>query len=184
MPATYTRYAALCLALTVLAGTWMRVALVHPASLGPFDLRHATHAHSHVALFGWATMATMALVVRAASADGGPPRSWLRWHAHAVGVASLIAFAGFLRVGYAPPTIALATLHVALWVVFAAALWRPLDRARPVERRFLRGALVLLLVAGAGAMVPGPVRALDVTDPWLLDLSVELFLTPFVAGWL
>ncbi|HEY0972059.1 MAG TPA: hypothetical protein VGE02_13920 [Gemmatimonadales bacterium] len=185
MPLTYTRYAALCLAITVLAGTWMRVALLDPAWLGPLDLRHATHAHSHVALFGWTTMALMALVARAAGVTGreGAP-GWTRWHPHAVGIASLAAFAGFLMVGYAPPTIALATLHVALWVIFAAVVWRPLGGAPPAERRFWRGALVLLLVAGAGAMVPGPVRVLGATDPWILGLSVELFLTPFMEGWL
>jgi len=185
VPVLYVRYATACLAITVLAGTWMRGVLVAPAWLGPFIFQNAVHAHSHVALFGWATMALMALIVRAAGVvDATSAPRWTRWFPHALGLASLAAFVGFLVRGYVLPTIVLATLHVALWVLFAVHAWRPLALAPPVERRFWRGALALLLVAGAGAMVPGPVRALGVQDPWLLDLSVELFLTPFVQGWL
>lgn len=176
----YVAWAAASLALTLLAGTWLRVATLYPVVLLGLEFRHVVHAHSHVALFGWTTMALFALVVEAAGLRG----RWMRWHAALVGGASLAAFAGFLLVGYAPPTIAIATLHVLLWLWFAAAAWRPLDAAPPVPRRLLRGALALLATAGAGAMVPGVVAARGIEDPWLTALAVELFLGPFVQGWL
>jgi hypothetical protein len=176
----YLAYAAASLAVTVLAGSWLRAVLVHPPLLGGLDVRHAVHAHSHLALFGWATMALLALVVR----TGRPAHRWLRWHAHAVGLASAAAFVGFLMVGYAPVTIGIATLHVALWIAFALGSWRSLAAGPDIVRRYLRAALCLLVVAGVGAMTPGIVRARGPVDPWLSQLAVELFLAPYIVGWL
>ena len=176
----YAVYAAASLAVTVLAGTWLRSAMLHPPLLGGHELRHAMHAHSHVALFGWTTMALFAFIVRAAGLDA----RWVRWHAHATGLATAAAFLGFLQLGYTTVTIIVATLHVALWFAFAIGSWRSLRAIPGVARGCLRAALCLLLVAGLGAMAPGIVRARGVTDPWLLQLSVELFLAPFLAGWL
>lgn len=176
----YAWYAAAALALTVVAGTWLRVAMLHPPALGGFAFRHAVHAHSHVALFGWTTMALLAVIVRAA----GIARPWARRHAQLVALGSAAAFVGFLQMGYAAPTIAVATAHVALWWAFAALAWRPLAVAPPVARRFLRAALMLLVVSGLGTVAPGIAMATGVADPWIRALAVELFLSPFLVGWL
>lgn len=175
----YLRWALLALALTVIAGTWLRVSLLQPAALGGLEFRHAVHAHSHVALFGWTTMAMFAFATAASRRE----RPWVRWHAHAVGGASMAAFAGFLAMGYAGPTIALSILHVVLWWTFVALSWRGLDAA-PLVRRYLRAALGFLAVAGLGAMTPAVVMVRGVPDLWYARLAVELFLTPFLEGWL
>jgi hypothetical protein len=178
----YAAYAAAFLVLTLLSGVWLRSVFVVPEAMGGFRFAFALHAHSHVAFFGWTTMALFAVAalrfLRSRSTLG------YRVHAHLVGIASAAAFVGFLQTGYAPSTIALSTLHVALWLAFALASWTWLDDAAPVERLYWRGALAFLVVAGLGAMTPGIVMARGIADPWIGQITIKLFLTPFTSGWL
>jgi hypothetical protein len=179
----YAVYALGFLLVTLLSGVWLRSAFIWPAARAGFEFPFLVHAHSHVAFFGWVTPALFALIVRAAR----PPAAtciWLRWHAHLLGAASVLAFVGFLQMGYQTPTIVIASGHVALWVVFAARVMPWLRRAEAIERQYYGAALVFLLIAGAGAMAPGVVEAKTITDPWLRQSSLQLFLTPFTAGWL
>lgn len=177
----YAAYAGAFLGVTLLSGVWLRSAFVQPGVLGRFSFGNLLHAHSHLAFFGWAAMALFALL---AAAAGMRRSALLRTHAHLTGVASAAAFLGFLHSGYTGYTIAIAALHVLLWAVFAFAVGPALGRARPSERRFYRGALAFLLLAGAGAMLPGLLMARGVADAWLNQLAVQTFLTPFLAGWL
>ncbi len=178
----YAAYAAACLIGTVLSGVWMRAGFVAPGVLGGVRFQYAIHAHSHLALFGWATMGLFAIV--AARADLARRVPWLRLHAHAVGVASVTAFVTFLRGGYDAASIAVSGVHVALWAMFAVVAWRPLGQLGDVSRHFLRAALVFLCVAGLGSGAPGIVMARGLGEGWIAEIAVHAMLTPFLAGWL
>jgi len=180
---SYVRYAAVFVAVTVLSGVWLRTGMLRPEALAGFSFRNLVHAHSHVAFFGWVTMAAFALLLRSLGSAGSGAPGWLRWHANLMGVASAAAFLGFLRSGYAPETIALSALHVALWVVFTIGVWSRLARGERPEHAFFRVALGFLVLAGAGTIGTGILSA-RASDPWLSRLAIELFLTPFVGGWL
>jgi hypothetical protein len=178
----YGRYAAVFLAVTLLSGVWLRAVFVVPEAIGGFRFGFALHAHSHVALFGWTSMALFAVI--AGRAARRPGSSGLLAHAHMVGIASAAAFVGFLLSGYSASTIAISVLHVVFWIAFVFAIWPWLDDLAPVERRYWRGALAFLVVAGLGAMTPGIVMARGIADPWIGQLSIKSFLTPFTSGWL
>jgi hypothetical protein len=178
----YLRWAAVCLAATVLSGVWLRTVFLNPGTLGGFAFRNLVHAHSHLAFFGWATPALFALVVRTAVSPSVAGARWLRLHAHTVGIGSLLAFAGFLAGGYTTSTIVLSTVHVGLWVLFAFGMWPRLDGASPFVRRSLRGALAFLVLAGLGAMAPGVVMARGIADPWIGQLALQSFSPPSSAA--
>jgi hypothetical protein len=178
----YAVYAAIFLVVTLLSGLWLRTVFVAPEVIGGFRFPFALHAHSHVAFFGWTTMAMFAVI--AGRLVGNRSTTGLRVHAHLVGVASAAAFVGFLQTGYAASTIALSILHVVLWIAFVFAVWPWLDDFAPLERRFWRGALVFLVIAGLGAMTPGIVMARGIGDLWINQISIKSFLTPFTSGWL
>jgi hypothetical protein len=204
---TYALYAAAFLGATALSGLWLRATLALPALGGGFTFGNAVHAHSHLAFFGWVTMALCAVIVAAvrdagaaaalragarpaaamaggADAGAGPGgERALQLHAHLLGIASALAFAGFLERGYDRFTIGLSTVHVLLWAAFVVAVWPATATLAAVPRRFFRCALLFLLVAGLGAMAPGLVLVRGIQDPWLADAAVKLFLVPFLFGW-
>jgi hypothetical protein len=182
LAAIYGAYSLIFLVATLLSGTWLRSVFVWPASIAGYDFAHLVHAHSHLALFGWVTPALFALVVAGVPLSERRAR-WLSRHAHALGAASALSFPGFLHLGYAPFTIALATLHVGLWVVFAVLCWGPLREATSRMRSFHHVALAFLVLAGAAAMAPGLVEA-KAMGSGALQVALQLFLTPFTAGWL
>jgi hypothetical protein len=176
----YALYAAGFLVLTLLSGVWLRAAFVVPGVLGGWRFGDALHAHSHVAFFGWTTMALYAALLRRL-----PARVLdLRWHAHLTAAASAAAFAGFLAGGYNAWTIGISVVHVVLWITFAALAGPAIASTRGPERPFLLAAVASLVVAGAGAMAPGVVMARGIEDPWIGQAAIHAFLTPFTAGWL
>ena len=182
LPRLYAVYAASFLLVTVASGTWMRLEFVIPGVLGGYIFEHALHAHSHIALFGWATMGLMAIISGLSGLEQCRP--WLRYHAHGVGVASAAAFIGFLHGGYYAATIAISAAHVMLWAIFTVAAWQPIAMLGAAPRAFFRASLVLLCVAGAGAGAPGFVMARGITDAWVGQIAIHALLTPFMAGWL
>ncbi|HET9982272.1 MAG TPA: hypothetical protein VFQ38_01740 [Longimicrobiales bacterium] len=179
----YFVWAALLLGVTVGLGTWLRAVFVWPALKGPFIFGYLVHAHSHVGFFGWVTMALFGVIVRAA-APSPARRRRLALHAHALGAASVAALVAFALRGYDAVSIGISAVHVALWWAFALPALRALRAARPAERRFFRASLVFLLVAGTATLLPGILLARGVHDPWLKELGVKLFLTPFIGGFL
>lgn len=175
----YTRLALLWLAVTVLAGVWLRTALLWPAALQGVPWGNAVHAHSHLALFGWATMGLMAFVTGVA----GVTARRLTLHAWVVGGASGAAFLGFLAQGYGPVTIAISTLQVTLWTAFVIAAWSGTAATDPAIRPWLRASLACLMLAAAAAILPGITTAMG-TPPAVQRIAIELFLTVLVQGWL
>ncbi|HEY0997650.1 MAG TPA: hypothetical protein VGD77_16790 [Gemmatimonadaceae bacterium] len=179
----FRAWAVACLGLVLLAGVWMRGILMgRDWGLGT-NFTFDRHAHSHLAFFGWVTLALMGAI--AASLPGAASRrARLRVVAHAVGVAALAAFASFLHGGYDGASIAVSFVHVVLWVVFTLLAWGPLGVSGERSRGFFRGALVMLCLAGASTMGPAFVLAAHVTDPWVREATVKLFLGIFIGGWM
>jgi hypothetical protein len=177
----YARYAIGLLALTLLAGVHLRAAFAWPALRGGMNGGYLVHAHSHAGFFGWAVMAGFAAV--AARVDFTPAAARAqRVLAHALGLASVAAFVGFALRGYDLVTVAISVLHVLLWIAFAAGTAGRLrgDAGTP----FTRAALAFLVTAGLATTAPVVMMVKGVTDPWLLQLGVKLFLTPFATGFL
>jgi hypothetical protein len=178
------RYAVALLVLTLAAGVYMRASYVWPAVRGTLSDPHLVHAHSHAGFFGWLVMAVAALIT---SRFPQPTRISTQLHrvlAHAIGIGSFAAFVGFALRGYDTVTIALSALHVLLWVVLATLVWRPLGELQAPTRTYLRAAVAFLVLSGAATMAPVFMMVRAVADPWLLQLGVKLFLTPFVTGFL
>lgn len=102
--------------LTTLAlGVWMRLSLAGLVRL-PFDFHHLRHAHSHLGAYGVLfPLAFLAWQVRGAPVPG--PRESLVY-----GLATALAFAGFLRAGYGPEAIVGSTVVGVSWLASAVRL--------------------------------------------------------------
>ncbi|HSJ23690.1 MAG TPA: hypothetical protein VK929_03325 [Longimicrobiales bacterium] len=181
----YARYAAVLLALTLVAGAYLRSAFVWPAVRGGLQTPHVIHAHSHGGFFGWMVMAAAAGLVLLVPSLGRRAVLGHRLLAHGIGIGSVVAFVGFALRGYDALTITVSAVHVAFWITLAALLWRPLGSVGDTgSTSLLRAGLAFLVVAGAMTVVPAVMMVRQVTDPWLVQFGVKLFLTPFVSGFL
>lgn len=181
----YAGYAATLLALTLVAGLYLRAAMVWPAVRGGLGTPEVIHAHSHVGFFGWMVMAAAAALLLRTPAAGAKRRRVHLLLAHAIGIASAAAFVGFALRGYDMVTITISAIHVGLWLGLAAALWRPLRAMANADASLLlRAGLGFLVLSGVATVVPAVMMVQAVTDPWLVQLGVKLFLTPFVSGFL
>lgn len=179
----FRAWAVACLALVLVAGVWMRGILMGRDWTFGTNFTFDRHAHSHVAFFGWVTLALMGAIA-ASLPDAESRRARLRLVAHAVGIAAVGAFASFLHGGYDAASIAVSFVHVVLWVAFTLLAWRPLAASGERSRGFYRGALFMLCLAGASTMGPAFVLAAHVTDPWVREATVKLFLGIFIGGWM
>ncbi|MHB1072975.1 MAG: hypothetical protein ACYC3Q_09135 [Gemmatimonadaceae bacterium] len=179
----FRSWAVTCLVLVLVAGVWMRGMLMGRDWAMGTNFTFDRHAHSHLAFFGWVTLALMGTIA-ASLPDSEPRRARLHLLAHAVGIAALAAFASFLHGGYDALSIALSFVHVVLWVVFTLLVWRPRGASGERSRGFFRGALLMLCLAGASTMGPAFVLAARVTDPWVRETTVKLFLGIFIGGWM
>jgi hypothetical protein len=181
-PRLYFRYALAMLVLTLLAGALLRASFTWPAwrvGYGP----HVLHAHSHVGFFGWAVLAVCAVITARIRITAFSATVHMIL-AHAIGVGSAAAFVGFAQRGYDMTTITISAVHVLLWLIFVASVWRPLGTLPTIERRYLRTGVAFLATAGLATIAPVLMMVRGVSEPWLLQMGVKLFLTPFVTGFL
>jgi hypothetical protein len=179
----YAFWAVALLGLTLLAGVHMRAAFAWPVLRGGLGGPNLVHAHSHVGFFGWAVLAVCALLTSRAQI-AARQAAVHRVLAHVIGIGSAAAFVGFALRGYDVATIALSAFHVLLWLVLVVLVWRDVGSQPQATRPFVRTALLFLAGAGLATVVPVMLMVRGVADPWLQQLGVKLFLTPFVTGFL
>ncbi|HBY94193.1 MAG TPA: hypothetical protein DEP84_09560 [Chloroflexi bacterium] len=162
-----------------------------PAGLQFVNVRHA---HSHLMYFGWVTPALMALIAtRLPPLIGRTPSPWIRRTIGATLGLALLAYPPFLLFGYSvaeiggrrlPLSVITASLNILAWYTFIALYLRTtwgVPRSRPF--RLWDAALAFQVLASMGAWGRGVLVGLKVTDPFLTDAAVYLFLDLFSDGW-
>jgi hypothetical protein len=179
------------LLLTLASGVLLRWGwTARGAGIVPFDLRYLLHAHSHVALLGWAFVGILALLLVPPPGAGGAERGGWPGRPSTAALASEGAFhllvgalfVAFLLQGYGFGSILLSMLHIGASFGILALWFR---RVRPSEatgvRRPLDLALVFFVLATLG--------------PWMLSLGgrmgdgwveawVGFYLALLFHGWL
>jgi hypothetical protein len=132
-------------------------------------MKDVRHAHSHIGYF--AVLFPLAwLALQKAGARVPSSRFVVAYL-----VASLVAFAGFMRTGYGPEAIAGSTV-VGLGWIYAA--W--LDRGAMKKLNSWRGGIPVAILA-ASALVP-PIALFTRRDPLFAQALVEGFLTILLLG--
>lgn len=166
------------LLLSAVLGVGLRVQLVSP--LAGLNYGFLLHTHSHVAFLGWVFNAFFVAALRhfipapdARSYNG----LWWTMQAGVVGMMATFPFQG-----YAPASIAFATLHTGAAAVFAWKLWHR-NQAAPAARRHLRAALGFMLLSGFGPIALGPLAALGLRDSPAYTLSIYFYLHCQYNGW-
>lgn len=160
---TAPRLISAALVVTLLLGAWMRWAF---AGAWPFglDFHHLRHAHSHLGAYG--VLFPLAFLAWQRLGALAPGKRLLTVY----GVATVVAFFGFLRAGYGPEAIAGSTVVGAMWLWSAFRL-----RAFVLKRHH---PLALVPPALLAAMLCVPLIALNVRrQPEVAHGAVATFLS-------
>jgi hypothetical protein len=175
------RLAIVNLVLAGIMGVAMRWHLLWP--LPGLNLRHWTHAHSHVALLGWVFMALISLVYAHWLPDGG---RYIRRYRIFLWLCQL-SVAGmaitFPLMGYAAASIAFSTLHMLLSLYVALMIFRHTRSMEGFDTLLLHTALWCMLISALGPLALGPLSALGYKYTVWYNAAVYFYLHFQYNGW-
>ncbi len=162
-------------------GLLMRYGFV--GSLHGLVYKHLLHAHSHVALMGWAftALSTMLMYLFAWTDRSAGVVNRLMM-VNAVSVIGMAA--SFTWQGYGPLSIAFSSLHLLCAYYFGGYFLRQRPTGGGAARFFARWAVIWLLVSTVGIWATGLSAAILGKQHALYFMSVQFFLHFQFNGWI
>lgn len=194
VPPGFALTAATSLLLVCGLGIVLRAGYVFGPVLPGLDFRNIVHAHSHVAFFGWASLALMGLVYHALAESGAPVSSrWTGWHLGLTIAATAGAGLAFLWAGYWPVSIAFSAVNTLLWYLFAglfASTWIRLPRSPWPSKHpspspthpFFAAAVAYLVLSSLSTWLLTVFTATHASSR-VLEAGVAFYLHNFTEGW-
>lgn len=169
--------------LTALTGVWLRL-YVFSDAVKITDYPYILHGHSHIAVLGWTFFSAFLLLVFFLGQASSNSVSVL------IGllvVVTIPMFVAFLIQGYALYSIIFSTLHIFvqyLVVYFVIKHTRKNDAVPGVIRRFIYGAIVMLIISSIGPFALGAIAANGLRNEPVFDMAVYFYLHFQYNGWL
>ncbi len=191
----FLRISLFSLALAASTGALMRYGLVYGMPSWAANFAAVRHAHSHLMYFGWVSLAIMALIWQDLPwLTGRPAPPWATWQMTASAIMALLSFPAFWANGYGltqirgaelPLGSMLAAFNGMTWLWFIALYVKNTRglRVRPLAVQMWDWALVLLLVASAGAAGLAGLVVTGISSIFLQQAFLHLFLDLFAVGW-
>ncbi|WP_262247933.1 hypothetical protein [Parapedobacter soli] len=173
------------LLLVAALGLLMRLKVLLP--LPSINQKFLLHAHSHFAFSGWVSHALMVLVV--AMVFNRKQHDSLPWKYQLTIIGNLLAsygmLIGFFLQGYGLYSIIASSAGVVISYIFAAMCWRDLSKSNssPLARRWLRAALVFLVLSSIGTFYLAHLMTSNNMDSRLQLAAVYFYLHFQYNGW-
>src|SRR5699024_9241101 len=119
MPRTFVHLAFFLFIITALSGIWMRLTPFSPNLV--IEYEHILHAHSHIAILGWAFLGVFIILLTILW-----PKLEQKQKRHGliltmtIFIVSFIMFLAFLYEGYAKYSIIMSTMHIFVeyWAIY------------------------------------------------------------------
>lgn len=188
LPRRFARAALVYFIIVGVLGTFLRARFVSPI-LPALQFTNVLHAHSHVAYFGWTSLALMGIMYALMPKVTGKPvrgEGLIRWQLALTHVSTVGALISFAAGGYNVVSIIFSTLNVLIWYLFMRIYWlnvRDLPRPLPVAVRYWHGAVFLLFVSSLGTWLISAMTARGGAGVGR-EAGLNIFLTNFTDGWL
>lgn len=185
MPRYLIQLTFILLSVTALSGLWIRLNHLFPAtSFTAQDF--LLHAHSHLALLGWAFLGVFLLFIHLTWKELKEQKQAIFIFISAFAVTILMGVA-FLQQGYATWSILFSVLHIGIeyWMVtFIFRHIRNMKQITLVESLFLKGALISLLISSIGPFSLGGMAMQGFKDTAFFEMAIYFFLHFQYNGWL
>jgi len=162
-------------------GLLMRFSYLFP--LKSINYIYLLHAHSHVAMLGWAYLMIYVLVVHffiPKNKSDKPIYNQLFWITEFSVIGMMISFP---IQGYALFSIVFSTLHILLSYVFCWLVWRDCSIGRTCDRILLQTAILFMIFSTFGVWCLGPTINMLGKQSSFYQIAIQFFLHFQFNGW-
>jgi len=162
-------------------GLLMRFLYLFP--LKSINYAYLLHAHSHVAMLGWAYLMIYVLVVYffiPKSKSEKPIYNQLFWITEFSVIGMMISFP---IQGYALFSIVFSTLHILLSYIFCWLIWRDCSTRKVDEKMLLLTAILFMVFSTFGVWSLGPIISILGKQSSFYQIAIQFFLHFQFNGW-
>ncbi|MGE6355608.1 hypothetical protein ACQKCJ_17195 [Flavobacterium sp. NPDC079362] len=153
--------------------------------LFPLNINYAflLHAHSHVAILGWAYLMIYVLIVRffiPEEKKEKPVYNRLFWLTEFSVIGMMISFP---IQGYALFSIIFSTMHIILSYVFCRLLWKDIPKEKTPAEILLRASVLFVVFSTFGVWCLGPAVGMLGKESVFYQIAIQFFLHFQFNGW-
>ncbi|MBI4319928.1 MAG: hypothetical protein HY675_15675 [Chloroflexi bacterium] len=176
-------------AISCVLGLALRASFIWPEVLAGLSFANVRHAHSHVAYFGWVSLAIMGLIyhVLPTSTESDEQVEGLSTVHLALGtISSLGALVTFALAGYSMGSGMFSMINMATWYIFGYAVYRILrSRKAPISPAVAAMAIsaIFLLLASVGVLAITTTAMSRLENLALREVALRYYLNVFDEGW-
>ncbi|WP_228853039.1 hypothetical protein [Aegicerativicinus sediminis] len=163
--------------MAALLGLMLRYSQIFPISI---NYRYVTHAHSHIAMLGWAYLMLYALIVETYVSKKGVLYQRLFWMTQITVWGMLFSFP---FQGYAAVSISFSTLHILCSYYFSFLVWKDFKGNQSSSSCFIKTALFFMILSTAGVWCLGPAVAISGKASDFYQTAIQFFLHFQFNGW-
>src|SRR5690625_865473 len=184
MPKTFIHFTFIFFIITALSGLFMRITPFMQIFSIPYD--NVLHAHSHVAILGWAFFGSFLILLVLLWSD-------IKNKLHSIFltttlfIVSLLMFIAFLIQGYGLFSIILSTIHIFIeyWaIIFIYQQLKINKRILTIVALIIKASLIALLISSIGPFTLAYISANNLQDTILFDMAIYFYLHFQYNGWL
>lgn len=163
--------------IAALMGLLLRFANIYPLHI---NYRYLTHAHSHIALLGWAYLMLYLLLIHYFVPEKKTIYSRLFWMTQLSIWGMMLSFP---FQGYAFASITFSTLHILCSYVFIFLIWKHLKTKNKVSMTLVKTALFFMAFSTLGVWCLGPAVGLYGNTSDFYQIAIQFFLHFQFNGW-
>ncbi|MFC5195556.1 hypothetical protein ACFPH8_09470 [Bizionia hallyeonensis] len=163
--------------IAALMGLMLRYFYVNPIAI---NYRFLTHAHSHVAMLGWAYLVLYCFFVHYFVPEQKSVYSKLFWLTQIAVIGMMISFP---IQGYAAISISFSTLHIFCSYYFVYRIWNDLQIKNSLVKQLVKASLLFMVISTIGVWCLGPAVGLLGQASAFYQIAIQFFLNFQFNGW-
>ncbi|SFN73539.1 hypothetical protein SAMN04487989_103104 [Bizionia echini] len=163
--------------IAALMGLTLRYVSVNPIAI---NYRFLTHAHSHVAMLGWAYLMLYTLFSYYFVSENKLIYTKLFWVTQIAVIGMMISFP---LQGYAAISIGFSTLHIFCSYYFVYLIWKDLHIQNILVKHVVKASLIFMVLSTFGVWCLGPAVGLLGQASAFYQIAIQFFLNFQFNGW-
>ncbi|GGB39731.1 hypothetical protein F3157_07215 [Virgibacillus dakarensis] len=184
MPRLFIHFTFILFTLTALSGLWMRLFSFFPSSTIPYT--NVMHAHSHLAILGWAFIGVFLIFLTLFWKSIRQKRQAIALMI-TIFITSFLMFTAFIYQGYGVYSIIISSIHIFTEYWAALFIYRQLKQQNNLpntSRLFINGSLIALIISSIGPFSLGFISANGLRNSPIFDMAIYFYLHFQYNGWL